>query len=687
MASSAWTHTSIQLQSIRVDQSPAHSYENEPLPASPLSTANILQPVDGSQHIAASSDTSSQPSTDAKCDAATALPLSPIDNGASLAGAPPPLDRQPTEQTNVTLPQREILIIYGCLMSCVLLTGLDASVIGTSGPVISRDFGDYNLIAWLVSAYLLTSAACMPCYGKMSDIFGRLPCFQFAIWTFALGSLLSAVSTSMVMLIISRAIQGMGGAGISTLSQTVIGDMLAPAERGRYQGLTSSVTALSSVCGPLVGGLFSEYWTWRGIFWLNLPFCAFASVVLFKYLRITVKHRRVSSWRDIDWLGSIVVISATTALVMPLVWGGTTYAWSSPIIIALLLASAVLLLLFLCVEHRFGVKAIVPLHMFGSRNFCLCLVIRFFGGAVLFSLITLLPNYFQTVWNNSALISGLRVTPTLFTGIVGSITCGQSIARLGVSWKVFPVAGTALQLLGVGLLAMTRVDSNYGELVVFAMLAGLGYGWTGPAATLVVQSSVAIADLASASAAGTFVSQLGGAIGTAVAASILNNLYRSRLTELYDSQQLGALPVNAINLSGDEIAALPAAQRRAFQDSYVYGLDRMYYCVVGFAAAQFIAACWLKNVPLRGKRIKQAETDKQKQPLQVQEMQEQQPGELVKDGDKAGEPYATSADGVIAPVLGEGGNGVQSEEARTFHSQQHGEPPDAANDPQSATTL
>ena len=666
-----------ELQAIRIEQSPAQSNNVEPLPVpnSPLSTDNMLRPMGGGQWNVKDSDAQSPRAAEARPEAVTTVALpSKDEDGAGLPGAPPPLNRQPTEQTNVTLPHREIMIIYGCLMSCVLLTGLDASVIGTAGPVIARDFGDYNLIAWLVSAYLLTSAACMPCYGKLSDIFGRLPCFQFAIWIFALGSLMSAVSTSMVMLIVSRAIQGAGGAGISTLSQTVIGDMLAPAERGRYQGLTSSVTALSSVAGPLVGGLFSQYWTWRGIFYLNLPFCAFASLVLFKYLRITVKHRRVSSWHDIDWLGSLTIAAATTALVIPLVWGGTMYAWSSPVIIALLVTAAVLLTVFVAVEHHFGVRSIIPLHMFVSRNFCLCLIIRFFGGAVLFSLITLLPNYFETVWDDSAMLSGLRVTPTLFTGIVGSVTCGQSIGRLGVTWKFFPVAGTALQVLGIGLLAMTAVDTEYGELVVYMMLAGLGYGWTGPAATLVVQSSVAIADLASASAAGTFVSQLGGAIGTAVAASILNNLYQSRLSSLYQSQQLGSLPDNAINLSGDEIAALPDAQRQAYQHSYVYGLDRMYYCVVGFAGAQFLAAVVLQNVPLRGKRIKQAETVKQLQQQPMSPQREQQQAAAAESGGTAGEPYATSADGVIAPGLGEGGGGEQQEESVVPLQQQ--EPPD-----------
>ena len=666
------TDAATELQVIRVDKSAAldladHSNTPPISAVSPLSATSILQPLNSIQSTSTSSDSVTHHSGEEKCEVAISPPT-PLDHsGAISPPAHPPLDRQPTEQTNVTLPQREILAIFGCLMSCVLLIGLDASVIGTAGPIIARDFGDYNLIAWLVSAYLLTSAACMPCYGKMSDIFGRLPCFQFAIWTFALGSLLSAVSTSIVMLIISRAVQGMGGAGVSALGQTVIGDMLAPAERGRYQGMTSSVTALSSVAGPLVGGLFSQYWTWRGIFYLNLPFCAFASFVLFKYLRITVKHRRVDSWHDIDWLGAVLIISATTALVMPLVWGGTTYAWSSPVIIALLAGSAVLLLLFLCVEHRFGVRSLIPLHMFASRNFCLCLVIRFFGGGVLFSLITLLPNYFETVWDDSAVVSGLRVTPTLFTGIVGSITCGQSIARLAVSWKVFPVVGTALQVLGIGLLSMTGVSSNYGGLIVFMMLAGLGYGWTGPAATVVVQSSVAIADLASASSAGTFVSQLGGAIGTAISASILNNLYLARLTSLYSSQQLGALPNNAINLSGDEIAALPAAQRRAYQDSYVYGLNMMYYCVVGFAAAQFVAACLLQNVPLRGKRIKQAEAGTTKQ--------QQQQAALVGNGIEESGPYATASDVVITPVLAVDGGGPQQREATS--QSQRAKPPEA----------
>ena len=346
---------------------------------------------------------------------------------------PPPLPLQTTAQTNVSLPDRQVVIIYGCLLSCVFLAGLDAAVMGTAGPVIARDLncGDYSLIVWVVSAYLLTSAACMPCYGKLSDIFGRQPCFQFAIWTFAFGSLLCAVSTSISMLVLSRAIQGVGCAGIIALSQTVIGDMLAPAQRGRYQGLTSSVTALSSVAGPVVGALFADNSSWRGIFYLNLPFCAVLSVVTHHCLRFAVQYRRVTSWRHIDWLGSLLVVAATTALVVPLVWGGVEYPWSSPFVVSLLVVSVVLFGLFGLVEYRVGDRALLPLHMFSSRNFCLCLTIRFLDGIVLFFLISLLPDFFETVWDCSPLVSGLRVTPLLAAGIVGAITSGQSIARLG----------------------------------------------------------------------------------------------------------------------------------------------------------------------------------------------------------------------------------------------------------------
>ena len=192
----------------------------------------------------------------------------------------------------------------------------------------------------------------------------------------------------MVMLIIARAIQGMGGSGLIVMAQTTIGDMLAPAERGRYQGMLSSVIAVSAIAGPVVGGLFTTYWTWRGIFWLNEPACVLASVMIaLKLKRMTIRERRVTSVRDVDWLGSVLVVAATVALVMPLVWGGSTYSWGAGQIIGLLAACSVLTFVFVLSERWWGVKANLPLHMFRVRNFSLCVLIRFFSGAVLYGLV------------------------------------------------------------------------------------------------------------------------------------------------------------------------------------------------------------------------------------------------------------------------------------------------------------
>ena len=486
----------------------------------------------------------------------------------------------------------------------MLLVGLDASIVGTAGPTIVRDLGnDSSLFPWIVSAYLLSSAAVVPIYGKVSDVVGRQACLHFALAVFALGSLLCAVSVSMIMLVISRAVQGVGGAGFTIMSQTIIGDMLAPADRGRYQGVLSSVIGLSAIAGPLFAGLLTEYWTWRGIFYLNLPFCAIGSLAFAKFLKLSIRERRVTSLRDIDVLGSALVVTATVALIMPLVWGGQTYAWDSGVVVGLLVTSTVLYAVFVLVERQCGLKAIVPLHMFRVRNFTLCVLLRFLGGCVLYSLISYLPSYWQTVHDESPTISGLRVVPVLGLATVGSVIAGQSIARTGAKygWKHVPVVGVSLQVLGAGLLSTIGTDTAYAALFFFMAFLGAGYGLTGPSASIVVQSSVPLADLASASAASTFAAQLGGSVGVAVAGTIFTNVYAQDLSTQYAERGLGSPPAGATSLSGSDIAALSPGEVAAFQESYAGALSNVMWAVLAFALVQLLCTTALKNVPLRGK--------------------------------------------------------------------------------------
>ena len=406
--------------------------------------------------------------------------------------------------------------------------------------------------------------------------------------------------------------------------------MLAPADRGRYQGILSSVIATSSIAGPLVAGLFTEvhdrlrippraaalrlpltltpylcspltqYWTWRGIFYLNLPFCGIGSLALFRHLKVSIRERRVKSVRDIDCVGSLVIMSATVALVMPLVWGGQTYGWGSGVIIGLFVTSGALYCVFALVERWWGVKAIIPLHMFRVRNFTLCVLIRFLSGCLLYALISYLPSYWQTVHDESPTISGLRTVPVLGTVTIGSVIAGQSIAR-APHWKPVPVVGVGLQVLGAGLLTLIGVSTAYVELASFMIFMGLGYGLTGPSASIVVQSSVPLADLAAASAAGTFMSQLGGSVGVAVAGAVFTNYYGQQLARGYAGAGLGQPPAGATSLSGDEIWAMSDEVVGIFQQSYVYGLSRSFYVVLAFALGQMVCTWSLKDVPLRGK--------------------------------------------------------------------------------------
>ena len=336
----------------------------------------------------------------------------------------------------------------------------------------------------------------------------------------------------------------------------------------------------------------------------------------------------MESVRDIDCVGSLVIMAATVALVMPLVWGGQTYAWSSGVIIGLFVTSAVLCTVFAIVERRWGFKALIPLHMFAVRNFSLCVLVRFLSGCLLYSLVSYLPSYWQTVHNESPTISGLRTVPILGTVTIGSICAGQAISR-APHWKPVPVVGVGLQVLGAGLLTLIGVSTPYVQLAFFMAFLGVGYGLTGPSSSIVVQSSVPLADLAAATAAGTFMSQLGGSVGVAVAGAVFNNLYGQRILSGYEGAGLGEPPDGAASWSGEDIWALSEQEVAIFQGSYVHALSATFYVVLAFALGQMLCTWALQDVPLRGKHTAPAVTQRDEVPPPVPAVQGEATSEQV----------------------------------------------------------
>jgi len=504
----------------------------------------------------------------------------------------------------VAIPISQVYIVFMCLTTCLGMSALDTTIVNVAAPTITQEFGSFQLFGWLTSAYMLASSAFTPIYGKASDIFGRSMAMQVAISFFFVGSLLGALAPTMTVLIVSRGLQGIGGAGLNSLTSVIVGDMLVPAEQGRYIYILSISYTFFSVIGPIVGGVFTDAVSWRFIFWLNLPICFVSSLIVHFYMRgIPIRQRRVHSVKDVDWLGSITVLSATGCLVFAVISGGSTFPWQSLPIILTLSAAGVLILLFIYSQHKAGHRALMPLHMYMVRNFSLANGIMFLCGAVSFGISSYLPSYFESVVKDSALVSGLRTLPFVGCTVLATTLSGQIIARTGHYYSL-PLIGSPLQLLGCVMLAVYLTSTiSYVWLSLTMAAIGLGVGLTQPVMNVLIQLSVPVADMAAGVTSGLFFRQLGGACGVAVCSSIFNNLYTQQLVQLTADRHLPALPANAVNYNNDQIAALGPATVSVFADSYVAGLSTMYFAVAAFAGLTCVLCYMMQKVeiPSRGK--------------------------------------------------------------------------------------
>ncbi|MGH3245944.1 MAG: MDR family MFS transporter, partial [Trebonia sp.] len=339
------------------------------------------------------------------------------------------------------LSRRSILIIIGALMCGMLLAALDQTIVSTALPTIVGDLKGGSHIAWVVTSYLLATTVSTPLWGKLGDMYGRKVFFQAAIVIFLIGSVLSGLSNSMFMLIAFRALQGLGSGGLMVGAQAIVGDIVSPRERGRYQGLFGAVFGLSSVIGPLLGGVCVDNLTWRWIFYINVPIGAIALVVV--ALQVPGKLRRVH--HRIDYLGTVLLSLAATSLILLTSLGGTTYAWASAPIYILGIAGVVLIAAFVLAERR-AAEPILPLHLFKLRVFSVTSVVGFIVGFGMFGAITYLPAFFQVVKGISPTLSGVYLLPMMAGLLVVSIGSGQIIARTG-KYRFFPIAGSALMTL------------------------------------------------------------------------------------------------------------------------------------------------------------------------------------------------------------------------------------------------
>ncbi|MGE0540756.1 MAG: MDR family MFS transporter [Dehalococcoidia bacterium] len=494
------------------------------------------------------------------------------------------------------LTHTQILLVFSGLMLGMLLAALDQTIVSTALPTIVGELGGLNHLSWVVTAYLLTSTATVPLYGKISDLYGRKLIFQIAIVIFLAGSVLCGLSQNLGQLIAFRAIQGIGGGGLMVIAQAIIGDIVSPRERGRYQGYMGGVFALSSVAGPLLGGFFVDNISWRWIFYINLPIGLIALVVTSVVLNLPFPRTQ----HKIDYLGSALLVGAITSALMVTVWGGSEFAWTSPEIIGLIATAVVLGAAFIWQEQR-AAEPVLPLRLFRSSVFTVASIGGFIIGAAMFGAIVYLPVYLQVVKGASATESGLLLLPLVAGMLVATIGSGQIITRTG-RYRIFPIAGSAL--LVVGMLLLTQLQPDTSQLFVSLAMAivGLGIGLVMQVLILAVQNAVAHRDLGTATSAANFFRSMGGVIGTAVFGSILSTRLTAELPRFVDEQLLAGIPGGAESLisgSPEQLRQLPPEILAGLLEAFSHSIDAVFLWTVPVAVLAFITMWFLKELPLR----------------------------------------------------------------------------------------
>ena len=554
---------------------------------------------------------------------------------------------------------RQIVTILAGLMVAMFLAALDQTVVSTAIRTIADDLQGYDLQAWATTAFLITSTISTPLYGKLSDIYGRRPFYLFAIFIFVVGSALCGIATSMYELAAWRAVQGIGAGGLMSLALAIIGDLVPPRQRAKYQGYFMAVWGTSSVLGPVVGGFFAGQSSllgvdgWRWIFWINVPLGILAFAVVLRVLHLPHQRRE----HRIDWPGALALVTALVPLLI-VAEQGRLWGWASTGALTCYAIGAVGLGAFVMAERAYGEDALLPLRLFGNRSFSVAGMGSVVMGAGMFGGLLLLPQYLQIVHGSSPTVAGLQMLPLVAGIMTGAMSSGIAIGRTG-RYKIFPLVGIVLMVVAlVALSLVVDADASIWTLVPFMALMGIGLGLNMQPVILAVQNAVSPREMGVATSSVTFFRQMGGTIGTAAFLSVLfTRLPQDIATAVDDAVRadpaLGAQLQQAVGAGTPDLSdtsfiqRLPEALALPFKVGFSHSIDVVFLIAAAVVAIGFIVLWFLPELPLRNQSGIQAARE---------EAASASAGEPTDSGEQAAQAVGAAAPTSTPPPVGRPGD-------------------------------
>ncbi|MEV5985388.1 MDR family MFS transporter [Streptomyces sp. NPDC052051] len=488
---------------------------------------------------------------------------------------------------------RPVKVVFYGLLITTFMAMMDQAIVATAGPTIAGKLGGMDIYAWVFVAYMLSFSIVMPVYGKMGDLFGRKPVFTFSIVTFLIGSAACGLAQSMGQLIVFRVVQGIGGGGLAVLAMAIIGELLEPRQRARYQGLFTAVFTVASVAGPVVGGLVTEAFGWRWVFFINLPVGIGALVVISSFLQLP---RREGPRSKIDVPGILLLAAALTCLVLVTTWGGSRYDWTSGRILALEAGALVSVVAWLIVEATVA-EPIIPLRLFGDSTFTISNVVALLSSLALFGAINFLPLFLQLVSGVTVAYSAILMIPALLGMMIASLVAGQVIFKTG-RYKWFPAASMGCGTVALLLLSTLTADLNVWVIGGYLVLLGVAAGLSQQTVTVAAQNTAPPRDFGVVTSTVSLSRNVGALFGNAIFGAILT----ARLTvELprHVPDGAGFSSADIAHLSPDDLNRLSDRVLNGLAEAYSASLSTVFLYSVPVMVVGFAVSLLMKNLPLQ----------------------------------------------------------------------------------------